>query len=466
MKLRRSIIIGMIPILFICLSPLRRDLYGFQGIMQPAFGARSAGMGGAFQAVGGSVMDLEANPSHLARLQQSKWEIGSAIHLPNIQYSDQFIDVNPTRSYQNSITEQPKAILPYIGMMKPLSDQFGIGFAIYAQGGGGGQFKNIKRHTPDGRTLNQTFGLDLPVIGEGTRIVEDLNFRFMTIKSTFGAGYRIGKFSIGAGVDFAYGFMELKRTYQDETRSLTIPGGIRYQSDSAYAIGGKIGISYEVTDKIRIAYSYTSKTTLPLDGLMKVDSEDPSRAFGTGVSRFMTWPDKHIAGISFRTDRYIIALDIKYIPWSESFKSSKFRLEDVWVRTPLGIETNSFQFNLNWENQTVFAIGGEYRWNERISSRIGYSYGKNPIPASGVSPMLGASIEHHLAFGGSFHWQESAFHLACEYGFPKKTYGGITSDWTLSHAIFSDRQIQPLQFSYQKQMSVVSIYFGMEQYLN
>lgn len=62
--------IGIIP-------DIPSKIEAFQGIMQPAFGARQAGMGGAFQAVGGSVMDLESNPSHLARVKRSKWEFGS-----------------------------------------------------------------------------------------------------------------------------------------------------------------------------------------------------------------------------------------------------------------------------------------------------------------------------------------------------------------------------------------------------
>ncbi|MGE8720735.1 hypothetical protein ACO2KH_05315 [Leptospira terpstrae] len=141
---------------------------------------------------------------------------------------------------------------------------------------------------------------------------------------------------MGGGLDLVYGFLELKRTYQDETRSLTIPGGIRYQSDSAYYMVGK----------------------------MKVDSYAPERSFGSRVSRYMIWPDKHIAGISYRTERFIIDFNIKYIPWSESSNSGKFRLEDVRVRTPIGLETNAFQFNLNWKNQTIFAVGAEYKWND------------------------------------------------------------------------------------------------------
>jgi len=450
--------IGIIP-------DIPSKIEAFQGIMQPAFGARQAGMGGAFQAVGGSVMDLESNPSHLARVQRTKWELGSSFHFPTIEYNDSYIDQNPLKSYQNRIVESPRAVLPYLGIIKPITENISIGFALYAQGGGGGHFKDIKRFTPDGRTLNDTFNTVIPVIGEKNSAVEDLTFRFMTVKSTFGVGIKKGNFAFGLGLDFVYGFMQLKRTYQDETRSLTIPGGIRYQSDSAFTLGGKIGFSYDITENIRIAYSYTSRNVLPLDGTMHVDSYMPERSFGTRVSRYMIWPDKHVAGISYHNDRWIIDMDIKYIPWSESFNSSKFRLEDVWVRTPIGVETNAFQFNLNWRNQTILALGTEYKWNEKYKTRMGYSYGNNIIPASGVSPMLGASIEHHLSIGGSITWNETSFHIACEYGFPKKTVGGKTSDWTLSHSIFSTSEIHPLQYSYQKSMSVFSIYLGLEQYI-
>lgn len=180
-------------ILILILNPrLSPALEAFHGILQPAFGARQAGMGGAFQAVGGSVMDLESNPSHLARVRRTKWELGSGIHLPSIEYNDESIDPDPSRSYRNSIVEHPKAVLPYIGIIKPISENISIGFALYAQGGGGGQFKNIKRHTPDGRTINETFGTNIPIIGENTKAVEDINFRFMTLKSTFGAGLKKG----------------------------------------------------------------------------------------------------------------------------------------------------------------------------------------------------------------------------------------------------------------------------------
>lgn len=211
-----------------------------------------------------------------------------------------------------------------------------------------GQFKNIKRHTPDGRTINETFGTNIPIIGESTKAVEDLNFRFMTIKSTFGAGFKKGNFAVGAGFDLVYGFMELKRTYQDETRSLTIPGGIRYQSDSAYSMGGKIGVSYDLTENIRIAYSYTTRNFLPMDGTMKVDSYAPERSFGTRVLRYMIWPDKHIAGISYRTDRFIIDFPWNLKNWVSELMKSLTKLQPKFAKNK-----RSIRYSKKWMSSHV-----------------------------------------------------------------------------------------------------------------
>jgi long-chain fatty acid transport protein len=84
--------------------------------------------------------------------------------------------------------------MAFHGIMQPAfgARQAGMGVALYIQGGGGGKFKNIKLQTPDGRTLNETFQTNIPVLGESRKAVEELNFKFMTAKSTLGDGIKIG----------------------------------------------------------------------------------------------------------------------------------------------------------------------------------------------------------------------------------------------------------------------------------
>lgn len=462
MRMSLNIIILKNFLFLLIFSTFSVSLLSFQGILQPSFGARQAGMGGAFQAVGDSVMDLESNPSHLGRLKNSKLEFGTSFHSAKISYEDEFRNSNPSLAYKNNITENPKAVLPYVGYITPLSSRLGAGIALYSQGGGGGKFHGIQRLMPNGKTLNQTFGVDIPYIGEERKILENVEFKFMTVKSTFGVGFKMRNLSIGAGLDLVYGFMEMKRTYYEPTCQIEIPGGFRYISDPAYSHGGKIGLSYDVNSKIRIAYSYVTRNLLPLDGRMSVNTSLPDRMFATGVSRFMIWPDKHTAGISYQADNWLFAFDVKFIPWSQSFRTSKFILENAWMQTPTGMETNTFQFNLNWKDQTILALGFEYKWNESFRTRTGYSYGKTPMRERGVSPMLGGTTEHHLACGMGYYLEKIAIQLALEYGFPNKVRGARNSDWTISHSMFPTREIRPFDFDHSKTMSVMSIYLGIE----
>ncbi|MBM9502086.1 outer membrane protein transport protein [Leptospira sp. 201903071] len=438
------------------------SIYGFQGILQTSFGARQAGMGGAFQAVGGSIMDLESNPSHLSRFQKSKSEFGSAFHFAQIEYSDSFMDLRPDYAYSNQITQYPKAILPYLGYVSKVTDRLGIGVALYSQGGGGGTFSKITRLAPEKKTLNETLGLEIPVIGGERKIQEDMVFKFMVTKATIGFGYKFDRFAIGAGVDLVYSFMQMKKVYRDETRSLELPGSIRYSSDPSYTYGGKLGISYELTERIRIAYSYTLRNVLHLDGRMNVESLDPGKSFDARVSRFMSWPDRHIFGISYRNNAWILDFDVKFVPWSEHFKTSKFVLEHSWIETPLGTETNTMQMNFRWRDQYSFALGAEYIWSRILRIRTGYSYGKSPVTDRGLSPMLGSTNEHHIAGGIGYYWKDCAFQLAMEYGFPKRMNGSLSSDWSLSHSVFSINDVSLQSFQFEKSMSVFSLYFGFE----
>lgn len=435
---------------------------GFQGIMQTSYGARQAGMGGAFQAIGGSVLDLESNPSHLSRLQNSKLEFGGAAHFAQIEYSDLFMDVRADLSYSNKITQRPRAILPYIGYVTRLSDRLGIGVALYSPGGGGGTFSNITRLAPEKKNLNETFGLEIPIVGSEKKIREDMVCKFMVTKMTFGFGYRFDRLAIGAGVDFVYSFMQMERTYRDATRSLELPGSFQYSSDPSYTYGGKLGISYELTQRIRIAYSYTLRSVLHLDGKMKVESADPGNLGATRVSRFMSWPDRHIFGISYRTDVWLFDLDVKFVPWSESFRTSKFVLEQSLIQTPVGSNTNTMQMNFRWRDQYTFAIGAEYNCNRILRLRMGYNYGKSPVADRGLSPMLGSTTEHHLSGGIGFYRNNYALHLALEYGFPKRMKGSASSDWSLSHSVFSADDVSLQSFQFDKSVSVFSFYFGFE----
>lgn len=452
-----------ILILLFFLSPTL-SLRAFNGLFPTAYGARQAGMGGAFTGVGGSVMDLESNPAHLGRRDFASFEMGLGLHNVLLEYDDTKSNPNPDYAYTNRIHEKPKALFPYIGYANRWNDRIGWGIAGYLQGGGGGQFRGIRRMTPRGQTVQEMSEIDLPLPGTHSRqIQEDIAFRFMNFKVTPGIGFQWGKFGIGFGLDIAFSQMQLKRETKDLTVTLLIPGGFQYQSNPALGYGGKIGFTYRLTEQILLGYNYTTKNHFHLDGKIRMDSYDPLRNRDIGVSRFMEWPDRHSLGVSYTTQNWLFALDLRFVPWAETFNRTSFVLEEPWMETPLGVDSNRFQFNLRWANRSVIAVGSEYKWSDALTLRAGYNYGATPITGTGVNPFLGATTEHHLSGGFSIHNQGRNFHFAMQHAFVGRVEGDKTSDWTISRSVLSTENIQMGQFSHSKATRAYSIYLGWEE---
>jgi long-chain fatty acid transport protein len=454
-----------VPILILSFSFISYDIHAFNGLFPIAYGARQAGMGGAFTGVGGSILDLESNPAHLGRREDASFEMGMGVHNVLLEYDDTKINPNPDYAYTNQIRETPKALFPYIGYASPINSTMGWGIAAYLQGGGGGEFSKIRRITPGGKTINELTGntVDIPILGNTTQVEENISFRFMNFKVTPGVGFQWGKFGLGLGLDLAFSQMGLRREIKDLTGNIVIPGGFRYQSNPTIGYGGKLGMTWRFSERWLLGYNYTTKNHFHLDGKMRVDSYNPMRNRDIGVSRYMEWPDRHSLGISYQGESWLFSMDLRFIPWSETFSRTYFDLEEAWIETPIGVESNIINFNLQWSNQTVIALGTEYKWSEWLKLRTGYNYGRTPISSKGVNPFLGATTEHNLSAGFTVTDDSRQYHFAAQHGFVGRVSGSNTSDWTIAKSIISPESIQLGQFQHSKATRVYSVYFGIEQ---
>lgn len=57
-----------------------------------------------------------------------------------------------------------------------------------------------------------------------------------------------------------------------------------------------------------------------------------------------------------------------------------------------------------WTNQTIYKLGVDWAYNEKINLRAGWNYGKSPIKEDQVlfNMLAPATPEHHLTFGGGY----------------------------------------------------------------
>jgi long-chain fatty acid transport protein len=112
-----------------------------------------------------------------------------------------------------------------------------------------------------------------------------------------------------------------------------------------------------------------------------------------------------------------LAADAKWINWSDAVKRPVLKLSSPdSAGVPANIEV---PFAMNWDDQWVFAIGVEYAINPVHTVRVGYNYGKSPVPDDFVNPLFPAIVEQHATLGYAATMGRWIFDLAYEHAFEK-----------------------------------------------
>jgi len=451
--------------LFICslsvvASVFVAGLAASNGVRPPGYSGRYGGMGGLSLAVGGTVLDLESNPAQLAKLQNSYIETGLALVDLEFTLQDQFYSENPGLAYTNRVkSNDPARPFPYAGLMGPLAwpgDGWSGGVAFYTQGGAGATFENITRITSTAETLNQFLATEagpanVPVFGESRRIREDVFAEFGYVKLSGGLAKELGRLRIGAAVDIGYSQTEIRITNSDPTGSFELPGsGVRFQSDPAWNLGGKIGLSYDLAEHWELAYVYKTPQKIPLDGTLSSGAGDPRFYTSNRASGSLGWPAIHGAGAAYRMGPWLLGFDFEYLQYSSAFTTITLTINEPWIDTGFGFRTNQLPINANWRDQYVYKLGAEYNSGD-WQARIGYNYGESPVPQEGVSPLLPGILEHFVSIGAGYTFEDgSQLDVAVMYAAPVTSEGGFASDWALLHAVFggAPADIRLAQYDY------------------
>ena len=446
------------------------EVFATNGLLLTSYGVRYSGMGGASLALHGSAMDLAMNPANMSRNEESAiFEAGLSYFMPTMRYEDSFISPDMESNYVNSVGNTPNKtkgfLMPHVAYTKKVNDKLAWGIAMYAAAGGGAQFDGILRKVP-GSTTNpyptiddlmgdKIPGATMPYIGSSKLMKESTFSELQIAKITPGVSYKMGKLSLGLGLDVGVGTMEWRWTFQDPMGMMDVPGsGFSYKSDVAYALSGKVGVTYDVSDALAVSYAYQAKSRFNFNGRMSVDQGDPTKfkPGGYETSMYLDLPETHRGGLAYKIgDSMTVSFDLGYIKWSTAINTVEFKTD-----TPLGMsqaanlpptdfsisgdprgnDTNELAFNMLWEDQRVYALGFEYKPGN-IAYRAGYNYGNSPIKSNGINPLFPAISEHHASVGLGISSGKLDIDFALEYAAPSKVDTGDTSNWEMFHAFSS-----------------------------
>jgi len=208
------------------------------------------------------------------------------------------------------------------------------------------------------------------------------------------------RFNLGGSVDIVWGGMDM-----------AVSGyGIHFKDGSdftgaakGYSLAAKLGFTYRLADALPVGGVYQSAGNLPdlKDGLYKVKGFDMPATVGLGLA----WQ---------ANDRLMVAADVKDVLWGDSMNTVTIYKNGAVVAP----------FQQDWNNQIVLSLGLAYQFSEALTGRIGYNYGKNPIPDQFVNYLWPAIVEHHYTAGFGYAFsKQSTVNFALSYS-PKASVTG------------------------------------------
>ena len=347
------------------------------GINLIGFGAESTLMAGADIAVARDTSALNTNPAGLTQIHGRLMDgFGSMLRTTDLVHKD-------SNGNQEHASNRYTFLAGggYAQSLESLPCTAGVG--LFAQGGAGGVFENIRTPFGNRDDLSSLFGIAKIIPGIGCEVND--------------------KLSLGASLGIVYSSIE--QDFFANTSVGSAFAGYKLEDAAALRMGLKFGAQYRVNPSLTLAATYTEKTELPLTGgtlvanytglgLGKVKYSDAS------VKGFAL-PREIALGVAFKpTDALLLSFKVNWLNWDDAINDVTIRATDPNnPSAPAVYPIPSAEGD--WKDQWVIATGLAYTWDDRTTLYAGHNYGKNPIPARNSTPLLAGILEHHVTFGAA-----------------------------------------------------------------
>jgi len=270
----------------------------------------------------------------------------------------------------------------------------------------------LKRETKvDTINNNETYNFLFSNVGLTYQLSENVGLGLGVVSSSEAVGYlaavsyKITDYiALGGAVSVSY---------------ISSSAGVGESDLSTYAAGAQFGVAYNRDDKYYGGLSYSFPSSVKYKGVVDTDNDGEEEDLKIMI------PQSVALGVGVKpTENLKVGMEIGFINWADA-KGFK---------------------HLQWKNQMVFSVGGEYKPTQKLSLRAGYNYGKNPIRGGvkdaatssnrvpnlklpltdfGVAlfNVLGfpSSTEHHITFGVGYNFTKNfGIDFAYQYGFGEK----------------------------------------------
>lgn len=368
------------------------------GYFSHGYGMKSKGMAGAGAALPQDAMAAATNPAGVA-LVNDRIDFGLDLFMP-----DRSATVNGV-SYDANETDM--FLIPEFGYSSKIDDKNSWGIVVYGNGGMNTDFKagvyssnpsGLNDQTPTGVNYSQLF-----IAPTYARKLDDKN-------------------SIGVSLNLVYqefeatglsNFAGFKNDPSTGKTNLTDQG-----VDSSTGVGIKLGWTGQITDAFTMAFTYQSETEMS-------KFSKYSELFANGGE--MNIPSHYTLGLAFKaTPKMNIAFDVQQINYTDIAAISN--KNNGYTGGKLG---NADGPGFGWDDMTIFKLGMDYKVNDDLVLRAGYSHGEQPIPETetAFNVIAPAVIEDHITLGATWTLQnKSELSLAYMHALENEVKGSSPSN--------------------------------------
>ncbi len=335
----------------------------FGAVIRPgaAFGPRSTGMSGAYNAIAADGAAFYHNIAGLSATESGFIEVSSELIFPRFKFEEE---------------ESEFSVFPMPNVAGGIRfDRLVLGLGIYTPYGMGVEYEDGPYQKSQLSATNATLGFSYAATD---------------------------KLTLGAGVDIGFGQL----TYNaSQVGDAVIPPLLLETQGQGWGIGLRVGALWKVSEQLTLGASYASAMKIKLNGHTEIDllGIDLGRdSFSTTFSA----PARIGLGATFKPRRgdLLFACDVNFYDWKT--------------------ETLKFDFavlprinqSLDWLDTISVHVGAEKKISPRLTARCGIAWLKGSVPKHTVNPIIpvgndGTSASIGFTYDVSDQWSIDAGYL-------------------------------------------------------
>jgi long-chain fatty acid transport protein len=356
----------------------------------------------------GSVDSIFRNPAWMNVARSNKVQFGGIIFMPSVkaesnnaftQYNGP--NANPTPGSASVDSNANLFLVPEVGIIDKINDKlvFGIGaFGVSGLGvdyNGKGPLQVIGQNPPGSQNLVTAPAFyNMRTTLQFLRIIPALSYQINPM------------ISVGAGIDFAYGSLDMNATlpngYDPTTGGYTGEASYGGGQSTALGIGGQLGVAFNFGNFVYAGLNYQTPISLTYRHVFDFIGASQYRFTGSFQDLKLEQPQEIAFGVGIApTDKWNVGADVRWINWSNADGYKDF----------------------GWKDQYVFALGTSYKVTPKLTLRAGFNYARSPIRSNNFGKNDTGPIVASISGGQFNQYAIDFFNL---YGFPAITEEAVT----------------------------------------